>query len=247
MRKHNIPFLMICIASSAFAQPSQRSGDTQAAEVVSADNMPMAPPEGELEKLQNGIAARAPDGFSSVERSPEKVKGFFIHLNTVKAALANGQQAGFRKQADVAHSPEVHKNLSQLSLTFKAAAFDKGALIAVAPAGTKIDKSWTGLDRFFQLPGAGVMRLTEYDLGATGGKFFMAKEAVNTSVNGQPAISKVFVGENGLSIEEIVWVSGRKFYMLTFSPDLAAGTQLKAAPHVSALSLALQLQSPSQQ
>jgi hypothetical protein len=69
----------------------------------------------------------------------------------------------------------------------------------------------------------------------------MMKEAVNTKVRGKSAISRVFTDEDGQTIEEIVWVEGSKFYMLTFGPDLIPGTKAKAAAHITAHSLAHEL------
>ena len=233
-----IAFLIACIASSAFAQTVQIDAAAESLELISVKNMPLGLPVGELDAMQRSIATKAPDGISTIERSPEKITGFFTHLNTAKASLANPPETGAGLQKDVGHAPQAHRDLSALSLRFKIADFDPGSLIAAIPVGTKIDGSWTGLDRFFRFEKDGVVRLTEYDLAATGGKFFMAKEAVNANVNGKPAISKVFTGANGESIEEVVWVKGHKFYMLTFSPDPAAATQLKGSFQISALSLA---------
>lgn len=69
----------------------------------------------------------------------------------------------------------------------------------------------------------------------------MMKEAVNTRVRGKPAISRVFTDDDGQTIEEVVWVDGGKFYMLTFGPDIMPGTNAKAAAHVTAHTLAQEL------
>jgi hypothetical protein len=239
MKKY-VAFFIACAATTAFANPTQINTGGEAVELVSADKMPLTPPKGEVEKLQKGVDSKAQDGFSKVENAPEKVKGFQLHLNAAKSALATRAQASKKPQAEAQLLPEVYKDLSSLNLGFKAAVLNNSSLIVAAPVGTKVGKAWSGVERFLQVEG-GVVRLTEYDLAATGGKFYMAKEMVNARVNGQSAISKIFVGDNGQTIEEIVWVTGHKFHMLTFSPDLAPGTQLKAASHVSALSLATQL------
>lgn len=135
----------------------------------------------------------------------------------------------------------MHKDLSKLKIRFKPKALDRGTLIAAAPSGTKINDIWTGVDRFFQIQGAGSVRLSEVDLAASGGKFYMMKEAVNTRVHGKPAISRVFTDDDGHTIEEVVWVEGGKFNMLTFGPDVSPGTKAKAAAHITAHSLAQEL------
>ena len=182
----------------------------------------------------------AANGFSTIEKSAEKVSGFFRHLEAVKAELTIQAQTNplLENKHGSAHGPLVYKALADLKLGFQAASFDGGKLISVTPAGTMMNDAWTGVERFIELENAGVVRLTEYDLGATKGKFFMLKDAVNTQVQGDPAISRVFVDDAGRSLEEIVWVRGKKFHMLTYSPEMVTGTQLKAASEVSAASLA---------
>jgi len=137
----------------------------------------------------------------------------------------------------------VYKDISSLKLSFEPARFSSGTLVAIAAAGTIVGKAWTGSDRYYRIEGAGDMRLSETDLGATGGKFYMLKESVNTRVGGKPAISKVFSDEDGRTVEEILWVSGRKLYLLTFAPEMSTGgaRKQKIAPSVSAYSLAQEL------
>ena len=140
--------------------------------------------------------------------------------------------------------PEAYKSLSELNLTFTPSTFSQGELIAVVPSGTLIDNAWTGVERFFQISGVGVVRLTEFDQAASKGKFYMLKDAVNTDVHGKQAISKVITNGNK-KIEEVVWVNGKKLYTLTFGPNTSpedGGSKSKAtAPDISALSLALEL------
>ena len=243
-----ISFFMIIFASNAFAQSSSAPGNPSSTndlvEFVDLGHMPLPLPDTEIGKIQRGSSAKAQDGFSSIEKSPEMVRGFFDNVNTAKTLVANRLPESTLEPKGTSRAPEVHKDLSTLKLAFKAASFSRGELIAAVPSGTLIENAWTGVDRFFRVDGAGVVRLSELDLGATKGKFYMLKDAVNTRVNGKPAIAKVFTDEDDQSIEEIVWVSGNKFYMLTFGPDVVAsrtGAKLKVAAHVSALSLAQEL------
>jgi hypothetical protein len=237
-----IGIFLVFIASNVFAQASNvaiNKGATggDLVEFVNAEQMPLPIPKGELEKLKKtAFSPKSVDGFSPIEKSPEEVSGFFLQLNAAKAQLANQSQRNAQVQRGAPQGPEVHKDLSTLKLAFKAASFGRGTLIAATSAGTIIDAGWTGVERFFRVEGEGVTRVTEYDLGATKGKFYMLKDAVNTRVNGKSAISKIFTDDDGQTIEEIVWVDGNKFYMLAFSPDVvagnAAGTKSKIAPHV---------------
>jgi hypothetical protein len=97
--------------------------------------------------------------------------------------------------------------------------------------------------RYYRIIGAGTMRLIESDMKATGGKFYMLKDAINTQVAGQPAISKIFRDEGGRIIEEVLWVSEQKLHMLTFAPDMEPGRYglTKSNFRLSAVSLAQEL------
>jgi len=226
--------------------PGRAVSDGRVFELVSVENMPVKPPAGELEKMRASFKMKAADGVSHMEKSPEKVKGFFEHNKAAAGFLAATEA---RKAQPEAHKgrppvPEVHRDLAALKLTFKPALFQRAKLVAVAPSGTIVNGNWTGVERFFQLPDAGIVVLTEIDLAATKGKFSMLKEAVNGAVNGGPAISKVIMDNAGDSIEEVVWMNGPVYSRLVFGPTLVAGTngmKVKAAKQVTGLSLAQEL------
>ncbi|RZI43714.1 hypothetical protein EGT07_08065 [Herbaspirillum sp. HC18] len=240
--KQIIGLLAVCVTSNVLAQNANSTkspvdaGDV--VEVVSVDQMPIPLPPGEAEKMRKNGPISPTDGFSTVEKVPGSVKGFVDHVNAVKNHLQHQGNTNENGQRTV---PEVHKDMSTLKLAFKPANFNHGGLIAATPSGTKVKDAWTGVDRFFQIDGAGSVRLSEVDMAASGGKFFMMKEAINTRVRGKPAISKIFTDEDGQTIEEVVWVEGNKFFMLTFRPDLIAGTKTKAS-YLTAHSLAQELQ-----
>lgn len=232
-------------ASNVFSQPSNlppsptTSGSV--VEFVSLEQMPIPLPKSEIEKMQNSRPTVAADGFSSAVKSPQTVKGFYNHMNMAKTLVASQLPGNAQQQNGGKRAPEVHKDLSTLKLTFKEASFNRGKLIAAAPSGTMIDNAWTGLDRFFQIDGVGMVRLSESDLTASKGKFYMLKTAVNTHVNGKHAISNVFTDDEGQSIEEILWVHGNKLFKLTFGPEVVPSTKAKIAQHINASSLAQEL------
>lgn len=244
--KRIIGFIVACIAANAFAQtsnnPANKDQTAAVVELVTLDRMPIPLPPGEAEKMRKSPRSIAADGFSSTEKSSETVKGFFNHMNTARAyvarkAIGNTQQ----QKTGEPTMPEIHTDMSTLKIHFRPKSLNRGALIAAAPSGTLLNGAWTGVERFFQIEGVGSVRLSEVDLSATGGKFYMMKEAVNTRVRGNPAISKIFTDDDGQTIEEVVWVESGKFYMLTFGPNHAIGNKSKVAAHVSAHLLAQEL------
>lgn len=245
--KKFIKFFIIFAASNVFAQANnivnEQRGPDDLVESVDINKMPIPLPESEIEKMQKNASAKATDGFSTIQESPEKVRSFFNSVNTAKTQIANQLPKTVQQFKDMLHAPLAHKDLSTLNLTFKPLSFNRGELIAAAPSGTLIDNSWTGVERFFRVAGAGIMRLTEYDLGATNGKFYMQKNTVNASVNGKQAISQIFTDGDNPLIEEITWVNGKFFYALTFGPDVitTGSVKSKANPNISAFSLAQEL------
>lgn len=63
--------------------------------------------------------------------------------------------------------------------------------------------------------GLGIVRLTEQDMKANGGAFFMLKENVIAIVADQPGIAVVVVGDDGKRLEEVVWSADSKLHILT--------------------------------
>lgn len=221
--------------------------DGKVFEVTSVENLPMKPPEGEIEKMRDSFKAKAADGISHLEKSPAKVKEFFEHHKAAVGYLVANEAR--KAQPNVAKAsapvPEVHKDLTPLNLSFKPVHFPRAKLLSAAPAGTIVNGKWTGVERFFSIPGVGIASLTEIDLAATKGKYSMLKEAVNGAVNGAPAISKVFMNELGDSVEEVIWMNANVYSRLTFGPDVvsnASGAKTKATRGLSGLSLAQEMQ-----
>lgn len=211
-------------------------------ELIPGVNMPMQAPPGEMEKLRS--LARASDGVSFLEKSEDQVKQFYEHAR----AAANYLEANAQRQSGNVQGrppgPQVVRSLDSLRLTFRPADLRRATLLAASPSGTIVDGRWTGVERFLRIPDAGTVVLTELDLAASNGKLMMFKEAVNTRVGGQPAMSKVIVDNSGATIEEVIWMKAGISYHLVYGPDMAAGPngrKVKSAPAVSARSLAQEL------
>lgn len=239
--------------ASAFAQapqpmPGPAKGSTDRVLLVGASQMPLPPPAAELRKMQNMSTMKAEDGFSTVDKSPEHVRQFMNDLELVKRTQSNAEDAtafveALKSGKAPPTAPVIVKSLGDLKLGFSTAAVRSGRLIGVAPQGTVLNGKWTGVERYFHIEGGGYSRVSETDLAASGGMFYMNKAAVNTSVDGKPAISVVMTDELGHRVEEILWVSGRKLYKVTYAPDQQPGRygKMKSNLAVSAVSLALEL------
>lgn len=231
----------ILAASSAVAQSKipdsiQKSDMLQ---LVDITEMPIPVPQAELEKAQHNTLQKADDGISAIENSPETVRRFFSNVDMVREQISSpANQMSLENNGHQA--PVVFKALSELKLGFTAARLNRGDLIGITVRGTVVDNAWTGVERYYRIPGTGTFRLTETNLKATGGMFYMLKKNVNTSVAGKPAISKVISDGDGQTLEEILWVNGPMLYMLTFAPDTTTGRfgKTKSNSRVSAISLA---------
>lgn len=248
---------LICAAatlaySSAFAQapqamPGPAKGSADRVLLVGADQMPLPPPAG-LRSMQN-MSMRAEDGFSTVDKSPEQVRQFMDDLELVKrhqssAAEATAFAEALKSGKAIPTAPVVVTSLGDLKLGLSPATVRSGKLIGAAPQGTIVNGKWTGVERYFHIEGGGYSRVSETDMAASGGMFYMNKAAVNTTMGGKPAISVVLTDEQGQRVEEVLWVNGGKLYKVTYAPDQQTGRygKMKMNSAISAVSLATELQ-----
>lgn len=239
---------MITSTGAVLPEPPGRAvNDGRVFELTKMENMPVKPPAGEIEKLKGSFKVKADDGISHLQNSPVVVKNFFDHHKAAVSYLAANEARKAHPAAATkgAPIPEVHKDLESLKLSFKPVRFPRATLVAAAPAGTIVNGNWTGVERFFSIPGVGLASISEIDLAATKGKFSMLKEAVNGAVNGGPAASTVFINDFGDSVEEVIWMNGNVYSRLTFGPDVVAtagGAKTKRTKGVTGLSLAQEVQ-----
>ena len=241
------------VCSAAFGHPpppmpGPAKGSTDRVLLVGAHQMPLPPPPAELRRLQNKSMTKADDGFSTVDRSPQHVRQFMNDLEVVKGAQSSAEEAtafaeAMKSGKAIPSAPMVVKSLGELKLGFSPAAVRSGKLIGAAPQGTLVNGKWTGVERYFHIEGSGYSRVSETDMAASGGMFYMNKAAVNTTVAGKPAISMVMTDDHGRRVEEVLWVNGGKLYKVTYAPDQQTGRygQMKVNSALSAVSLATEL------
>ena len=193
------------------------------------------------QKNSEQAITKAADGFSNLVTDPEIIVQFDRNLATALDLVAVATAAGPLRPFS-GNTPQAHPDLSATRLTFKPAAFKHGTLLAVAPSGTTINGAWTGIDRYFRLPGNGTVRIAEIDMTATGGSLRMHRHAINTRIHGVDAISRIYVGDAGRTVEEIVWVRQGKLFTLTFAPGRAKSGARHRAGQRSAVELAKGMQ-----
>lgn len=237
-------------SATAFAQSPPASSKLTSkdhVQLVGPGQMPLPVPKSELQGLQ-ATMDKASDGFSNLSNEPNRVRQFFNNVEIVKGQHASAREAeSFAEMITsgkpVPTAPLVVSELTDLKVRFTPAAVRTGKLIGVAPQGTILNGAWTGVERYFQVEGGGYSRISETDMAASGGMFYMNKAAVNATVAGKPAISMIFTDDHGRRVEEVLWVNGPKLYTVTYAPDLQPGRygMMKANTAVSAFALATEL------
>jgi hypothetical protein len=243
-----VAFTVASAAAFAQAPPGlQRPAGKDHVQLVGPGQMPLPLPTAELRKLQ-ATMAKADDGFSNTSSAPDRVRQFFNNLDIVKGQPTSAREAeGFAEMMisgkGTPTAPIVVNNMTDLKVGFTPANVRTGKLIGVSPQGTIVNGAWTGVERYFEIEGGGYSRISETDMAASGGMFYMNKAAVNATVAGKPAISMVFTDDQGQRIEEVLWVEGRKLYKVTYAPTLQSGRygMMKANTAISAFALATEL------
>ena len=237
-------------SAAAFAQqPPVLPGPTgkDRMQLVGASQVPQPIPHAEVLKMQSALAMKADDGVSHATMAPDRVRQFMNDLDVVKGYQSSAKDAetfaADIKRGGTPTAPMVLKSAADLKVSFSTAAVRSGNLIGVVPQGTIVKGAWTGVERYYHIEGAGYSRVSETDMAATGGMFYMNKAAVNTTIAGKPAISVVFTDNSGQRIEKILWVDDGKLNKVTFAPDMqnARYGMTKINVSISALSLAKEL------
>jgi hypothetical protein len=243
-----VAFTVASAAAFAQAPPGlPRPTGKDHVQLVDPGQMPLPLPTAELLKLQSSMV-KADDGFSNTSTAPGRVRQFLNNLEIVKGQPASAREAeGFAERMisgqGTPTAPIVVKKLTDLKIGFTPANVRTGKMIGVSPQGTIVNGAWTGVERYFEIEGGGYSRISETDMAASGGMFYMNKAAVNATVAGKPAISMVFTDDQGQRIEEVLWVEGRKLYKVTYAPTLQSGRygMMKANTAISAFALATEL------
>jgi hypothetical protein len=227
-------FALATAASTVFSLAHSQTGPHF--EVLPASAMPLSAPPGETEKFNpsHGGAGSVPH-IEDATKQAELRRNFAAAQSNAEGTSGNADQSK--------RPPRAEKSLAKLKIGFTPKKLGNGHhLLAAAPVGMQTDSGWSGVERFILVPDTGKYRLMEMDLTKSGGKFFMASEAVNTDIENSPAGAKSFIDEEGNLVEEVVWVSDGTFHMLTYLPDMVdtgtPGKKQKRATALSALSIA---------
>ncbi len=138
--------------------------------------------------------------------------------------------AGF--EAEYAHAKDIGKvkpllrPLDQISqnLRIKPAKLDEASIFKLKFEGALAGGSPENqvmLARFFTTVGGAVVRLEEFDFAASGGGTTMAKELVNASVNGHPAVLTIKQNPgSGNALTMLSWATDQKLNTLVMTENV---------------------------
>lgn len=229
--------LLIAAIANAFLASAYAQSNSHL-EIVSTSLMPLKVPPGEQEKILPTDMTIASNGSLYV-RGSRKHADFRRNLEIALSSVSGSVDPNQREK----RPPVAVRDVAKLQIAFTPRKLaDRHQVLVASVAGMLTSNGWSGLERFISVPNGGQYKLTEFDLSKTGGKFFLASEAVNASVENSPAGAKSFLDDDGNILEEVVWVSEGRFHMLTYLPEAAStaisGYKEKRTPSISAISLA---------
>jgi len=90
--------------------------------------------------------------------------------------------------------------------------------IEAGTAGGVENGLWTGIARYFDAPGIGLVMLEELDYGVTKASVTMVEEWINADVNGHPAIAKTARTTDGRVLVSVGWMTDHMSYSLLLEP-----------------------------
>lgn len=161
---------------------------------------------------ENGLPPGVPSPLSEKSAFPniQKIEEMRVKSFQKEFAAVLARHTGERSSHT--ETPGLVSSWRQLRITFTPIAAPAGDKeIGAAPAGTRLNNMWTGLDRYYSRPDGTLYKITEYDFKKTGGKFFMDKHATHIRIKGELAVSAITVLQD-MQLDEVTWVRPQGIY-----------------------------------
>ena len=165
-----------------------------------------------------------PDHF---ERSKQEWEHFAAQATATGVAqlLEQASSAPTKRAAGQA-------NASSHRLTFAAAHVGSTPLGNVSPSlnlptGSNLAAGWTGSTRIFRIAPSSWVMLEEMDLDAIQANVVILREAINSEVNGSPALLRSTTDAHGPSLTALTWIAnGKRYSLKTNLPAAQASERL---------------------
>ena len=104
----------------------------------------------------------------------------------------------------ISHTPSV---VDQVAL-------GNAKLLSETTSGTYKNGQWSGLSRLYSTEKIGIVSLDENDYVTAQSGIVLIKEAINESINGNPATLRVDKSASGENLIRLMWVTSKKRYVL---------------------------------
>lgn len=218
------------------------SGDR--ASIVRVEDSPFYDPGKRNNEKRRKVVKK--DRVSEVVRDDRLINSEVRTVEAIRRVIETAPALGVKQAAIKEGVPGLVLSEGEIPLTTSIASFPGGRFLAAAPSGTLEKGRWTGIGRWFEMEDGSIAHLTETDLDSSNGRVFFTPEGINAEVHGKPASTVDFDGENGRFLERVLWVYGKKNYLLMLlRPERSIGTRtLKGedqSPRESALDMARKL------
>ena len=123
---------------------------------------------------------------------------------------------------------EPRQRLPQPPSSQEASVLGPAELIGMEPSGALEGGRSSGLSRFFQLEGVGVVEFSENNFVAAGTHIEVIAEAQNTTVKGAPAHVKKSADSAGRTRVELAWTGDSKTYSLIATGERGSDVERNA-------------------
>lgn len=219
--------------------------------IVPASELPGGmPPEFQASRRKQ-LITKDVDGVSHVGEDAALAEGIENAVAAIERVRAHSRIKGVARAIRDERLPGLVFDIDDIPLTMPAVSMTQGVLVGAKPAGTLIGERWTGLTRYLRLDDGALVELTETDLASVQGRLYLVPEAINTEINGKPAVAAVLKNASGRSVRQVIWVNGPKSFelnVLEAAPPKSRDAALKQAqdtkPPVNAIEMARSLKQP---
>jgi len=166
-----------------------------------------------LDAIRKQIAEQAENGFHHAP--DEEVPALSRALASVPLAATELDRILDKRYSSIT---DIRPRLRNEPIDISGTQLETALFIEAGTAGGWENGKWTGLARYFDVPGAGLMMLQEIDFAASRASLTLINELVNADVNGAPAIAKTAKTPTGRTLVSVGWMTDRMSYSLMWEP-----------------------------
>lgn len=114
---------------------------------------------------------------------------------------------------------ELRSSLTGIPASLVQTPLAHAELVGTKPSGAFNNGRWSGITRYFRVQGLGLIEFSEDDYVSAGTRLALAEEALDTEVNGTPAMSEAALSSDGRAKASLYWVTPERAYKLVLLAD----------------------------